>query len=358
MELLPSYTEHKHRFPLLPSQSHFIEQSRETVRSILNGTDQRLLLIVGPCSIHDRSSAKEFAVQLRKLTATISSQFFPVMRVYCEKPRTASGWKGFLFDPQLDGSHRIQLGIEWTRELLLELASMQVPAAAEFLDPLTAFYYDDLITWGSIGARTSSSQTHRQLASQLAMPVGFKNGIAGNISAAINGVLSASQPHTYMGLSEKGDPAIIRTSGNPDTHVVLRGGDTGSNYDPATVSETLARLEHLGLSPRLLIDCSHQNSSKKYDRQPGVFQSVIHQVAEGNTNIRGVMLESHLFAGKQLLPKDLSQLQYGVSITDSCLDWPSTAHLLQWGTQHLQQELMTAPVTAAAGRTFAPSHQF
>ncbi len=338
MESLPSYKKLKSSFPLLPSQQVFIEESRQTVRAILNGTDSRLLLIVGPCSVHDILSSKEFATQLRQLATTVASQFFVIMRAYFEKPRTATGWKGFLYDPLLDGSHAIHLGIEWTRQLLLDLATLQVPVATEFLDPLTAFYYEDLITWGSIGARTSSSQTHRQLASGLSVPIGFKNGIAGNISAAVSGSLAASRPQTYMKICEQGFPVIARTAGNPDVHVVLRGGDSGPNYGPSFVSETLARLGHVQLPARLLIDCSHQNSGKRFDRQPGVFQSVIHQIAEGNTNIRGLMLESHLQAGNQLLSQDLSQLQYGLSITDACLDWSSTDHLIQWGAQYLHQQ--------------------
>ncbi len=334
---LPSYKEIKTRFPLLPTQSLLIEESRQTVRAILNGIDPRLLLIVGPCSIHDRLSAKEFAYQLRQLAHEVAAQFFLVMRVYCEKPRTASSWKGFLYDPLLDGSHHMHLGIEWTRQLLLELATMRVPVATEFLDPLTAFYYDDLITWGSIGARTASSQTHRTLASDLSMPMGFKNGVAGNISAAINGAMAASYPHMYMRISDNGKPITSRTTGNPDTHIVLRGGESGPNYDPSSVSEALTRLEHVKLPSRLLIDCSHHNSNKKHECQPGVFQSVIHQILEGNTHIRGLMLESHLYAGNQVLVDNPAQLQYGISITDACLDWQSTAHLIRWGVQHIQQ---------------------
>lgn len=335
MESLPPYKELKTHFPLLPSQYRFIEESRQTVRAILNGTDSRLLLIVGPCSIHDPFSAKEFAQRLQQLAHSVASQFFLVMRVYCEKPRTASGWKGFLYDPLLDGSDAMRLGIQWTRQLMLELAAMQVPAATEFLDPLTAFYYEDLITWGSIGARTASSQIHRNLASGLLMPIGFKNGVAGNVSAAVNGVMAASHPHTYMRICENGRPTISRTTGNIDAHIVLRGGESAPNYDPSSVSEALARLEHVKLPPRLLIDCAHHNSGKKYECQPAVFQSVIHQVVEGNMNIRGLMLESHLQAGHQELVDNPAQLKYGISITDPCLDWHSTSHLINWGAQCL-----------------------
>jgi len=339
MEFLPSYKELKTTLPLLPDQHRFIEESRQTVRSILNGTDSRLLLIVGPCSIHDPLSAKEFAKRLCQLAQHVSSHFFIIMRAYCEKPRTSAGWKGFLYDPFLNGSHAILTGIEWTRQLLLELTSLQIPVATEFLDPLTAFYYDDLVTWGSIGARTASSQIHRNLASNLSMPIGFKNGIAGNVSAAVNGVMVANHPHTFMSICENGKPTIFRTKGNQDAHIVLRGGESGPNYDPSSVSEALARLEHAQLPPCLLIDCAHHNSGKKHDKQLAVFQSVIHQILEGNTNIRGLMLESHLHAGNQtLLSSNPSQLHYGVSITDPCLDWKSTAHLIQWGAERLQRQ--------------------
>jgi 3-deoxy-7-phosphoheptulonate synthase len=342
MESLPSYNEIKLRFPLSASQNLFIEESRRTLRAILNGTDPRLLLIIGPCSIHDRISAKDFAFRLSKLAHQVDSPFFLVMRVYCEKPRNVFGWKGFLYDPLLDGSHAMLLGIEWTRQLLLDLANMQVPAAAEFLDPLAAYYYEDLITWGSIGARTASSQIHRQLASALPMPVGFKNGVAGNISAAVNGAVAASQGHAYMRICENGKPILSKSQGNRDVHIVLRGGESGPNYDPSSVSDALALLEEARLPLRLLVDCSHHNSAKKHDCQPGVFKSVIHQIVEGNTNIRGLMLESHLYPGKQVLTSDLSQLQYGVSITDPCLDWHSTAHLIAWGAQRLHRQLVSA----------------
>ncbi|WP_068468292.1 3-deoxy-7-phosphoheptulonate synthase [Candidatus Protochlamydia phocaeensis] len=335
MERLPSYKELKNRLPLTLQQKTFVTQSRQTIRDILNRKDPRLLLIVGPCSIHDTRSAKDFARQLKELAANVASQFFLVMRVYFEKPRTSAGWKGFLYDPLLDGSNRMQQGIELSRQLLLELADLEVPTATEFLDPLTAFYYNDLIAWGSIGARTSSSQTHRQFASGLDMPIGFKNGIAGNISAAVHGVIAASHSHSYMGLNEEGFPVVIHTPGNSDAHIVLRGGEHRPNYDPASISEAASRLSHAQLPVRLIVDCSHQNSGKKYDRQPGVFQSVLHQIAEGNPAIRGLMLESHLYAGSQLLPSHPSQLSYGVSITDSCLDWNSTQHLIRWGAHHL-----------------------
>lgn len=347
MERLPSYSELKCHLPVSPSQSAFIEQSRHTIGKILSGADQRLLLIVGPCSIHDPASAKEFAVHLKELASSVSSQFFLAMRVYCEKPRTIAGWKGFLYDPFLDGSNQIQAGIEKTRELLLDLAEIGVPAATEFLDPITAFYYDDLISWGSIGARTSASQTHRQLASALSMPIGIKNGIAGNVSAAIDGVIAASHPHTYLGVNESGAKSVIRTKGNPGTHIVLRGGETGPNYDPQSVSDAISKLEQANLVPHLLIDCSHHNSNKQYFHQTVVFQSILQQIIEGNTNIRGLMLESHLFAGNQPLSLDPKELKHGVSVTDPCLDWQSTSQLLKWGAQrYLEYYLKAEPILA------------
>lgn len=338
MTLLPSSQELKRQYPLTSSQLSFIEQSRGTIRHILNGEDPRLLLIVGPCSIHDTISAKDFAIQLKSLAAEVASQFLLVMRVYCEKPRTSAGWKGLLYDPFLNGSNQIKTGIQWTRQLLLELAKEQVPAATEFLDPATTFYYDDLISWGSIGARTSSSQIHRQLASGLQMPIGIKNGIAGNLSAAIHGAFSASQSHVYVGLDAKGRPAIIETWGNKDAHIVLRGGESGPNYDSFSIAEALDRLQQLELPQRLIVDCSHQNSGKQAEKQPEVFQSVLQQVAT-NSAIRGLMLESHLYAGNQTLSNGSHKLKYGVSITDPCLDWPSTKQLIlngaHWFADHL-----------------------
>jgi 3-deoxy-7-phosphoheptulonate synthase len=336
MALLPSYKELKERFSLTSHQHAFIEASRKTICDILNGTDHRLLLIVGPCSIHDRRSAKDFANRLKELNEEVNSHFFLVMRTYFEKPRTSTGWKGFLYDPLLNGSSDIKKGIEWTREFLLELTDMKVPTATEFLDPLTAFYYDDLITWGSIGARTSSSQTHRQFASHLDMPIGFKNGIAGNLSPAINGIHVSSHSHIYLGVTPEGQLASIQSLGNPNGHLVLRGGDHGPNYDPISIAEALKQLTKNRLPAQLLIDCSHQNSEKKWDKQPLVFQSVLKQFVEGCLAIRGLLLESHLYQGSQPIG-ELNTLKYGVSITDDCLDWDSTQQLIRCGASFLQQ---------------------
>ncbi len=337
MESLPTFLDLKQQLSLSSTAYAFVQQSRDTIRTILNGTDPRILLIVGPCSIHDVISAKEYAARLKELSQAVSSEFFIAMRTYFEKPRTSSGWKGFLYDPFLDGSHQMYLGIQQSRQLLHELAEMKIPTATEFLDPMTAFYYDDLISWGSIGARTSSSQPHRQLASGLAMPIGFKNGVAGNISAAVQGIMSASMPQTYIGLNEQGRTTVIRSQGNPHCHLVLRGGELQPNYDPASVANALTSLENARLPQRLLIDCSHHNSGKQHDRQPAVFQSVIRQIMEGNENIRGIMLESHLFGSNQSLSLNSCDLQYGVSITDSCLDWSSTQNLVLWAAKQLHR---------------------
>lgn len=342
MTSLPSYRELKSRLSLEFSEENFINESRQNVRAILDGRDPRLMLIVGPCSIHDPHSAKEYAAKLNHLAKAVSPHFYLLMRVYCEKPRTSKGWKGFLYDPLLDGSHAIRLGIESTRQLLIELAQLKIPAATEFSDPAAAFYYDDLISWGSIGARTSSSQIHRQLASDLSMPIGFKNGLAGNISSAINGVLAAADPHYYLRSSENGILSIQLTKGNPDGHVVLRGGENGPNFDASIVSDTLAKLGSKKLLSRLLIDCSHHNSGKNHEHQANVFRSVIHQVAEGNRSIRGLMLESHLYGGSQSMPENPACLKYGISITDPCLDWISTAALIKWGAEHLENHLSAA----------------
>lgn len=320
-------------------QRSFINASRNEIKNILNGQDPRLLLIVGPCSIHDPSAAKEYALKLKELRESIADTFYVVMRVYFEKPRTKMGWKGMLHDPWLNGSQDIATGMRWTRKLLLELADMNIPSAAEFLDPSSMYYLSDLISWGCIGARTAASQTHRQMASGLPMPTGFKNSTDGNVDIAINGILSASVPHSFIGMNPQGYPSIVRTQGNQDCHLVLRGGKRKANYDPQAISHALNRLRSTTDLPlRLLIDCSHDNSKRQHKRQIPVFQSVIHQIIEGNQNIKGILLESHLNEGNQSLVADLSQLKYAVSITDPCLDWDSTEQLIRWGYAMLKRE--------------------
>lgn len=338
--VLPSYNHVKLELPLSESQLRFIEESRRTVRAILDGGDPRLLLIVGPCSIHDLSSAREYARRLLHLAKEVEQHFFIILRAYVEKPRSATGWKGFLYDPHLDGSHAIADGIKMSRKLFIELAEMGLPAATEFLDPLTAFYFDDTITWGCIGARTSSSQIHRNLASALPLPIGFKNAVAGNFSAAVGGVIAASHPHTTIRLCPNGTPTIARSVGNDDCCVVLRGGEAGPNYDAESIEKLLSTLRHRGLKERCIVDCAHGNSGKCADRQMEVFQNVIHQRIDGNRSILGCMLESHLKAGSQLLGENPSQLHWGVSITDPCLDWEATEQLIRQGAEALSRGVL------------------
>ncbi|MBS0615430.1 MAG: 3-deoxy-7-phosphoheptulonate synthase [Verrucomicrobia bacterium] len=323
---LPSPKEIKHYLPLSERQRRFIERSRDTVRKLLAGKDERLALVLGPCSIHDSDSALEFAHRLKKLSDEVANDAFLVMRVYIEKPRTMLGWKGFLYDPYLDGSHDLRTGIYWSRQLLLHLAEMEVPAAMEFLEPLAAPFFSDLITWGFIGARTSYSQTHRQLASHLPMPVGFKNSVDGSIDAAIQGMMAARIPHAFFHMDEEGKLCATESTGNPDTHIVLRGSTDSPNFSPAFVQEALQKMESVGAESRILIDCSHGNSQKEHLEQKAVFDNVLFQ-REENPHILGMMLESHLNHGSQMLPENPSLLSFGVSITDPCLDWASTEEL-------------------------------
>jgi len=335
MRLLPSPFSLKCRYAPSPKHVFFLEQSRQTVRDILSGTDPRLLLIVGPCSIHDIDSAKEYATLLARLQNEVSTHFFILMRVYFEKPRTLTGWKGLVYDPALDGSHDMETGLSWARQLLIDLADLEVPAATEFLDPFVRPYLEDLIAWGSIGARTSTSQVHRQMAADLPMPVGIKNPIAGTLASAIQSVVAATQPHTLMGINQSGQGTIVTAKGNVDAHLVLRGWERQPNYDRESIHEALSRLQRARLPSRLLIDCSHDNSSKKHERQPLVFQEVIDQVLEGINGIRGMLLESFISAGSQPLTCSKS-LSYGTSVTDSCLDWRSTEQLITTGAERME----------------------
>jgi 3-deoxy-7-phosphoheptulonate synthase len=337
-EPLPSPLDLIQELPANESQLRFIEKTRQEVRDILDQKDTRLLMITGPCSIHDTTAALEYATRLNSLAQSLSDSFLLIMRVYFEKPRTHIGWKGMLYDPHLDGSDEISTGLKMTRRLLLELAKMKIPTAAEFLDPASVQYFGDLISWGCIGARTAESQTHRQMASGLAMPVGFKNSTSGNVEVAVNGIVAASTPQTFMGLNEDGRISVVHTQGNTYGHVTLRGGEGKPNYDPKSIANALSCLEKAGLSKRVIVDCSHDNSNRKHEQQPTVFQSIINQIIEGNKSIRGLILESHLYAGNQIMRSDLSQLKYGVSITDPCLDWPSTEQLIKWAAAAIRRD--------------------
>lgn len=334
---MPSPQELKEEFSPSKSAQAFIAEARETINHILHGRDPRLLLIIGPCSIHNISEAKEYAHKLKRLESDIKDVFFPVMRVHFEKPRTTTGWKGILLDPHLDGSHNIQTGMRWTRELFIDLAELQIPTASELLSPTSAYYFSDLISWGCIGSRTAESQTHREMASGLPMPVAFKNNTDGNVLVAINGVLAASYPHTFIGMDERGKAAVEQTRGNPNCHIVLRGGRKLTNYDPKSISDALDALAAANLPKQLIIDCSHDNARKEYQKQIIVFKSVIKQAIEGNRHIRGVILESNLMEGRQEILPDAGQLKYGVSLTDSCLDWDFTEKLLRWGAKMVKE---------------------
>lgn len=318
----------KNGYPLTESIQRFIDTSRQRIREALKPDSDLLILLIGPCSIHDVKGAKEYALKLKTLAEQTTDRFLIVMRVYLEKPRTALGWKGLLHDPFLDGSHRIEEGLIASRELLLHLAALGLPAACEFLDPISYNYFGDLISWGCIGARTSTSQVHRQLASFLPMPTAFKNSTDGNVENAVNGCLYASQPHTFLGMNEEGNLSLMRSKGNPDTHIVLRGGDGKTNYDAQSITHALHLLKKMGLPEGLIVDCSHGNADKKHEKQMDAFRSVMAQIKAGNKAIRGLMLESYLEEGNQPHHNDQSALKFGISITDPCLGWVDTENLV------------------------------
>lgn len=314
--------------PVTENASRTVFEARRQIVDILDGTDDRLIVVVGPCSIHDPIGAREYAGLLKEAIAELSGDLMIVMRVYFEKPRTTLGWKGLINDPYFDESFRISDGLRIARRLLLDLAELGVPAGTEFLDMISPQYVSDLVSWGAIGARTTESQVHRQLASGLSCPVGFKNGTSGNVQIGIEAILSASHPHTFLGTSETGQSAILLTSGNPDCHVILRGGRQITNYDAASVASTAEQMEKTGVKPRIMIDCSHANSGKDHRRQSLVCRDVSKQIASGERRIIGVMIESNLIAGSQTLANGKT-LVYGQSITDACIDWPETHTLLR-----------------------------
>ena len=319
----------KEQLPAGDRQLALVERTRREAKSILRGEDDRMLVIVGPCSIHDPVSALEYARQLAVLSQELADRYLIVMRVYFEKPRTTIGWKGFINDPNLDESCDMAKGILLARKLLLDILDLGLPTATEFLDPIIPQYTAELITWAAIGARTTESQTHREMASGLSMPVGFKNATDGSFQTAIDAMASACTQHSFLGIDQDGATSIIKTAGNPDSHVVLRGGRTGPNYHPEDVALAEQALRKTGLHPTLMVDCSHANSGKDPNRQPDVWKSIIDQRREGNRHLIGAMLESHLHFGSQPLTQDPSILKYGVSITDACMDWETTAALLK-----------------------------
>jgi 3-deoxy-7-phosphoheptulonate synthase len=337
----------KAELPAGEASARLVVASREAVAGILEQRDPRLLVVVGPCSIHDVAGARDYGTRLTRLRQELAGQMEIIMRVYFEKPRTTIGWKGLINDPHLDGTYDIDTGLKKARGLLLELTAMGLPAATEFLDPIIPQYIDDLVTWVAIGARTTESQTHREMASGLSMPVGFKNGTDGSLQIALDAMVSARTSHSFLGIDQDGVTSIIRTTGNPAGHIVLRGGRTRTNYDEASLREAETKLVQAGLPPVVMVDCSHANSGKQHARQEEVWQSVVRQRAAGNRGLIGAMMESYLGEGNQPFPRKPAELCYGVSITDACLGWEATERMLRWGAQELAKAGKGA--AAAAG---------
>ncbi|MCV9917419.1 3-deoxy-7-phosphoheptulonate synthase [Pseudomonas sp. BT-42-2] len=333
---LPSPHLLKQQMPLSSELAQQVQRHRQAIRNILDGRDSRLLVVVGPCSIHDPRSALEYADRLAALSREVDDQLLLVMRAYVEKPRTTVGWKGLAYDPHLDGSDDMHAGIALCRGLMLNMLERGLPIATELLQPMAAGYFDDLLSWAAIGARTTESQIHREMVSGLELPVGFKNGTDGGIGTACDAMRSAAHPHRHFGMDAQGYPAIIETLGNPDTHLVLRGGHKGPNYDADSVAQARIGLAKVGLAARIMVDCSHANSGKDPARQPAVFEQVLAQRLAGDTSLVGVMLEGHLFDGCQALGK--TPLKYGVSITDGCLGWDKTAQLLTAAASKLARQ--------------------
>jgi 3-deoxy-7-phosphoheptulonate synthase len=323
--------------PMTETANATVVRGREAISDILEQKDPRVLVVVGPCSIHDVTGALEYAGRLNKLRQELGDRLEIVMRVYFEKPRTTIGWKGLINDPRLDNSHDIEAGLRTARRLLLELNGLGLPAATEFLDPIIPQYTADLISWAAIGARTTESQTHREMASGLSMPVGFKNATDGSLQTAIDAMGAAMRPHSFLGIDQDGFTSIVRTMGNPAGHVVLRGGRMQTNYDAKSIAEAEAKLAGAGLPPVMMVDCSHANSAKQHARQEDVWRSVIEQRAAGTRSLIGLMVESYLLEGNQPFPKNPAELRYGVSISDACLGWDVTERMLRWGHAALEK---------------------
>ena len=317
--------------PKTEAQADFVTRAREEIRRLIFTDDRRFLLIIGPCSIHDEKSALEYATRLSRLQKEFADKLEIVMRVYFEKPRTTIGWKGLINDPRLDNSQDIESGLKIARKLLLDITAMGLPTATEFLDPIVPQYIADLVTWAAIGARTTESQTHREMASGLSMPVGLKNSTDGSLQVAIDAMGATRHAHSFLGIDQDGATAIVRTAGNPHAHVVLRGGRAKTNYDAESIHAAEAQLIAEKLPPVLMVDCSHANSGKQHAKQETVWRSVIQQRIAGTGSLIGLMVESNLNEGNQPIPKNLADLRYGVSITDSCIGWETTERMLRWG---------------------------
>ena len=327
-EILITPEELKRQLPATEEVKRGISQNREIVRSIIDGTDKRLLLVVGPCSIHNPREAIDYAERLKALSESVNDKLFIVMRAYFEKPRSTVGWKGLINDPHLDDSFKIAEGLAMARKLLLEISKLGLPLANEALDPITPQYLQELFSWTAIGARTSESQTHREMASGLSCPVGFKNGTDGSLDVALNALQSVKSPHRFLGISPDGKVSIVTTKGNAHAHVVLRGGTNGPNYYPENIAVCEEELESIGATQAIMVDCSHANSNKDHTKQGSVLEAVAEQISVGNKSIRGVMLESNLKPGNQNVDSS-QELQYGVSITDACIGWEETERLLK-----------------------------
>lgn len=323
------------KLPMTDQQEHTVIQARQQLEDILKHQDQRKFIVVGPCSIHDPKAAVEYAHKLKKLADQVQDQFLIIMRVYFEKPRTTIGWKGLINDPDINDSFDVEKGLIIARKLLLDIAEIGLPAGTEALDPITPQYLSELVTWAAIGARTIESQTHREMASGLSMPVGFKNGTDGNIQVALNAMESARNPHSFLGINLQGQVCVLNTKGNEDIHLILRGGGGKTNYDVDTIKVVEKQLEEHHLPQNIVIDCSHGNSNKDHRRQTEVFLNVIEQIANGDTSIVGMMLESNLYEGNQPITDNIADLKYGVSITDKCIGWEETERIILEGYHQL-----------------------
>lgn len=325
---LPPPKELKNKYPASEESNRTVVEGRETIRSILRGEDRRLLAIVGPCSIHDPALAIDYARRLVELREELLDRVYIVMRVYFEKPRTRLGWRGLILDPQLDGSYEIRKGLVTARTILGEITALGLPTGSEMLDPIVPQYIDEFVSWASIGARTTESQTHREMASGLSMPVGFKNGLDGSVESALNAMASSLEPHSFLGIDETGNSSVVNTRGNPDVHLIMRGGNSGPNYYPWDIVRAEELLKHNGLPSRVLVDCSHGNSRKDHTKQREALMSVLDQRGDGRISITGFMLESNLLPGRQT-PAPLNELVYGRSVTDACIGWEETEELLR-----------------------------
>jgi len=339
-DAMPTPAEVIARLPVSEKAAHTVSQGRKDLDNILDRRDGRLFMVVGPCSIHDPEAGLEYARRLKALADEVSDTLVIVMRVYFEKPRTTVGWKGYINDPHMDDSFRVDIGMEKARDFLLQINELGLPTGTEALDPISPQYLGDLIAWNAIGARTTESQTHREMSSGLSTPVGFKNGTSGDLTVAINAILSASRPHSFLGINGEGRVAIVRTNGNAYGHVVLRGGDGKPNYDAVSIALAEQALTKAKLPANLVVDCSHANSYKKPELQPLVLTDVVNQIRAGNQSIVGVMIESNLEAGNQSIPADLSQLKYGCSVTDGCVDWDTTERMIRDAATLLRDTLL------------------